>query len=540
MALNHGQHCRGQLRKCKPCCRNTERGRRRSTVTPCLRLARWPAPSTSVPGLSPTGLRVPEEEGSPRPHPRPRRGRRPLVVRWDPLGAGYAMTLRPRSPEEQRRSGRAIGEAADAGLALRMLKMCPEDAVHGGGNCGAAAARESLVALQANRMGGGEGAHELAAYAALVTTEPRTLACEPDCGDWLGTVAELCVTGGDREAAWDVLRSSLELEPRLTPRAVQVAASRLLAALARELDAAATEDVQAALCVAGSWARSIQELGGTLIGRGSPGIQKLLDMQLRLLQHAAPAVRIAAHGNWAVLADSWWAAGELSSERRRKRLALLVLPFVRAGQHKKRPVTKNRVSLEPDATVRRAMVQCWLHVCARVSQSVVDATDAAAVLMGSEESLHWNCVLPLLRTGDDGVQVLLLDFAAALLGAPRAAAAGADGGTGSQPVALAAEVIRYSAFVPGLIYELSAACDRWECIAGSSAEPEPRGGEGASSSSVSSTTRQGEVLVSSVQRIASALAGSVERSMGAGQGHGGLNALLNIAEATAATCPWQR
>ena len=321
-------------------------------------------------------------------------------------------------------------------------------------------ARSSLTALQAD-------AHvlppreQLSAYAALAQ-HGEALAREPGFLEMCWNIADIAV-GRDTELhqpAWAALKQLLPLLPR---RGTQhKVAQRVCDALSRELRDSGSLGAGAAVRVADAWAAAVRELGSVLVGRGSNAVQPLLDLQKRLLEHAAPAVRIAAHRNWKVLTDSWFVAGDLTGQRRWKRLKLLLSPLVYRSN--RNGVFRSRVLTEPDKSVRCAMVDSWLHLCTRVGEAAYDSAEAAATLLGTESaeegsSLHWeDALLPhLVRTDDEAIHVKLVEFAARLLGSDRP-------GTAFPPQFRTAAV--QDRILPGLCTVLVTACDRWESAAG--------------------------------------------------------------------------
>lgn len=321
-------------------------------------------------------------------------------------------------------------------------------------------ARSSLTALQADAPAL-PPREQLAAYAALAQ-HGEALAREPGFLEMCWNIADIAV-GRDTELhqpAWATLKQLLPLLPR---RGTQhKVAQRVCDALSRALRDSGSLGAEAAVRVADAWAAAVRELGSVLVGRGSNAIQPLLDLQKRLLEHAAPAVRVAAHRNWKVLTDSWFEAGDLAGPRRWKRLKLLLSPLVYRSSRK--GVFRSRVLTEPDVSVRRAMVDSWLHLCTRVGEAAHDSADAAATLVGTESaeegsSLHWeDALLPhLVRTDDEAIQMMLVEFAARLLGSDRP-------GPALPPQFRSAAV--QDRILPGLCTVLVTTCDKWESGAG--------------------------------------------------------------------------
>lgn len=347
----------------------------------------------------------------------------------------------------------AIGTDAEATAAAATALRLVEPAVD--------LARASLAALltAAPRLAPRE---QLAAYAAL-SQHGQALAREPGFLEMLWNISDFAV-GRDTELhqpAWSVLSQLLPLLPRRADQ--HKIAQRTCETLSRELRESGSFDVEGALHVAESWAAAVRQLGNILVGRGSNAIQPLLDLQKRLLEHAAPAVRAAAHRNWKVLTDTWSTAGDLAGPRRWKRLKLLVSPLVYKSS--RNGVFRSRVLTEQDVGVRRAMIESWVHLCHRVGEGAKDPADAAAILLGTESaekgSLHWeDALLPhLFCSNDEAIQITLVDFATELLRSHPGTA---------RPPAFCSAAVR-DRILPGLCEALGQACDRWESEAGPSA-----------------------------------------------------------------------
>lgn len=345
-----------------------------------------------------------------------------------------------------------MATAADAEATVAAAPVEPADDL----------ARASLAALLTDtpRLPPRE---QLQAYAALAQ-HGQALAREPRFLEMLWNISDFAVGSCTElhQPAWSTLKQLLPLLPR---RAHQhKVAQRTCESLSRTLQESSSLDVDGALHVAESWAAAVRELGSILVGRGSNVIQPLLDLQKRLLEHAAPAVRAAAHRNWKVLTDTWFTAGDLAGPRRWKRLKLLVSPLVYRSSRK--GVFRSRVLTEQDVGVRRAMIDSWVHLCRRVGEGAKDPADAAAALLGTESaeagSLHWeDALLPhLVRTNDEAIQIMLVDFATGLLGSHPAGTV--------RPPPFCSATIR-DRIVPGLCEALGHACDRWESEAGPSA-----------------------------------------------------------------------
>ena len=263
-------------------------------------------------------------------------------------------------------------------------------------------------------------------------------------------------------ASRDALKQLLPLLPR---RAHQhEVAQRTCESLSRELRESGSLDIEGALHVVESWGAAVRELGSILVGRGSNAIQPLLDLQKRLLEHATPAIRAAAHRNWKVLTDVWFAAGDLAGPRRWKRLKLLVSPL--AYRSSRKGVIRSRVLNEQDVGVRRAMIDSWVHLCYRVVEGAKDPADVAATLLGTElaeeGSLHWeDALLPhLVHTSDEAIQIMLVDFATGLLARHPVVT--------PRPPPFCNSAV-WDRILPGLCEVLGHACDRWESEVGPSA-----------------------------------------------------------------------
>ena len=113
-------------------------------------------------------------------------------------------------------------------------------------------------------------------------------------------------------------------------KVVADAMRRLLGSLGQRLKAAEAAEAEA-LDVADAWGEAVRELGEELTGHGSPSIQPLLNVARSLLDHASPAVRARAFAHWRSLADAWRGDLAAGNKRRKKRVTLLVKPFVRSG-----------------------------------------------------------------------------------------------------------------------------------------------------------------------------------------------------------------
>ena len=291
----------------------------------------------------------------------------------------------------------------------------------------------------------------VAAYAALL--ERAGPAMQARRAEWLAPLARAAGAGPPscRRAALGALKAGCAM-CKQQKKVVADAMRRLLGSLGQRLKAAEAAEAEA-LDVADAWGEAVRELGEELTGHGSPSIQPLLNVPRSLLDHASPAVRASAFAHWRSLADAWRGDLAAGNKRRKKRVTLLVKPFVRAGAQ----VVTCRVESEQHSSVQRAMVESWLHLCALLSD------DAKALLGKSDENPQFGHALRLLRSCDAAVQALLLDFVAALL-AGDAEEPQAQPCAHARPISL--DSVSANELVGEAIAELDAACSGLETAHG--------------------------------------------------------------------------